>query len=42
MITVPLIHWQPIDNIPEDRKDGRDLLLWDTMGASVASWSGTG
>ena len=27
MITVPLIPWQPIAAMPEDRKDGRDLLL---------------
>lgn len=37
MITVPLINWQPITNIPEDRKDGRDMLLWDDA-ARVGVW----
>lgn len=37
MITVPLINWQPIANIPEDRKDGRDMLLW-TDKAYLGGW----
>ncbi len=32
MITAPLIDWQPIANMPDDRKDGRAILLWDDYG----------
>jgi hypothetical protein len=38
MITVPLINWQPITSIPEDRKDGRRLLLWANSKAYIAHW----
>ncbi|EJL23951.1 hypothetical protein [Novosphingobium sp. AP12] len=34
------IEWQPIDAMPKDRKDGRDMLLWEERGAATASWSG--
>lgn len=39
MITVPLINWQPIANMPEDRKDGRCMLLWDFNGPIIVRWS---
>ena len=36
------IDWQPINNIPKDRKDGRRVLLWTarehSTGAEVGSW----
>lgn len=38
MITVPNINWQPIANMPEDRKDGRRLLLWQDDEPFVAHW----
>jgi len=37
MITVPLIGWQPIEAMPLDRKDGRQMLLWDGNPA-IGSW----
>lgn len=27
MITAPLINWQPMSSMPDDRKDGRQMLL---------------
>ncbi len=36
------IEWRVIDKLPDDRKDGRDLLLWDDRGAVVASWANGG
>lgn len=36
------IEWHPIEQLPADRKDGRDLLLWDNRGAVVASWNDGG
>jgi hypothetical protein len=41
MITVPLINWQPIESMPEDRKDGRMVLLWDG-GPDIGSWNPSG
>ena len=35
MITIPLINWQPIANMPEDRKDGRSILITDGDGLHV-------
>lgn len=35
------VPWHPIDCLPEDRKDGRDVLLW--LGgdhAEICSWDG--
>lgn len=40
MITVPLINWQPMGAMPEDRKDGRLILLWELGRCNVASWNG--
>lgn len=33
--------WNPIEAVPEDRKDGRDVLLW-TAGRypALCSWDG--
>lgn len=39
MITVPLINWQPMGVMPEDRKDGRLILLWEHGRCNVASWN---
>lgn len=39
MITVPLINWQPIATMPDDRKDGRQMLLWDDGQAATARWN---
>ncbi|MBB4150738.1 hypothetical protein [Sphingobium scionense] len=41
MISVSLIPWQPMELLPEDRKDGRRLLLWNQLGTSVAAWDNT-
>jgi hypothetical protein len=38
MIAIPLINWQPIANMPEDRKDGRQMLLWVVDGAYIGAW----
>lgn len=37
MITMVAKIHQPIGGIPEDRKDGRDVLLWAGFPA-IASW----
>ena len=46
MIHVKGIDWQPIAAMPEDRKDGRQILLWSPARAAVGSWfshgNGTG
>lgn len=42
MITVPLINWQDMGAMPEDRKDGGQILLWNYAGANIAEWSGGG
>ncbi len=41
MIVAKSIPWEPIGAMPEDRKDGRDLLLWaaDISGAEIAAWN---
>jgi hypothetical protein len=41
MISVSLIPWQPMELLPEDRKDGRRILLWNQLGISVAAWDET-
>lgn len=43
MIHVKGIDWQPIANMPADRKDGRRMLLWatDVDLAEVAEWEGS-
>ncbi|MDO6414439.1 hypothetical protein Q4F19_08615 [Sphingomonas sp. BIUV-7] len=37
MITISLIHWHAIALMPDDRKDGRDMLLWNGD-AEVGAW----
>lgn len=39
MIAVPLINWQPIANIPGDRKDGRKMLLWADDDPWIGVWN---
>lgn len=41
MISVSLIPWQVMELLPEDRKDGRTMLLWNQLGVSVAAWDDT-
>ncbi|MDO6416242.1 hypothetical protein Q4F19_17785 [Sphingomonas sp. BIUV-7] len=41
MVTLPLIHWQAIAAMPDDRKDGRDMLLWNGD-AEVGAWFDNG
>lgn len=38
MIHVKGIDWQPIANIPHDRKDGRNVLLWTDTGPDIGTW----
>lgn len=38
MITIPLINWQPITSMPDDRKDGRPMLLWDDGRPIIGCW----
>lgn len=34
-----MIDWRPIEEIPDELKDGRQVLLWDgVFGAQVARW----
>lgn len=33
------IDWIPIADIPDDWKDGRDVLLWAPSGAEVGNWT---
>lgn len=35
------INWRPIATMPEDRKDGRDVLIWDQSRGEhdIAAWS---
>lgn len=42
MIVAKPIDWQPIANMPADRRDGRRLLLWNFGGPVVVSWSDAG
>lgn len=37
VVEVAPIAWRPICDIPDDRKDGRDMLLWLGYPA-IASW----
>lgn len=37
MIVVNSIAWQPIADMPDDRKDGRALLLWNE-GPRIGAW----
>lgn len=39
MIIAKLIDWQPIASLPEDRKDGRIMLLWADDQAVTARWN---
>lgn len=32
------IAWQPLAHMPDDRKDGRDLLVWSRGFPAIASW----
>ena len=32
------IDWQPIDELPSEFKDGRDVLIWVGDEANVALW----
>lgn len=35
------IPWQPIDDMPEDRKNGRNMLLWFGAGyPAICNWDG--
>jgi hypothetical protein len=34
-----MITWTPIAQLPDELKDGREVLLWTEFGASVCSWS---
>lgn len=37
----PAISWHPIEGLPGDRKDGRDVLIWTEGGYPVVcSWDG--
>ncbi len=38
MIVPRTIPWEPIAAMPDDRKDGRPMLVWTPSGAEVASW----
>lgn len=32
------IEWQPIAELPEELRDGREVLLWVGFGADVGVW----
>ena len=38
MITAKHIPWEPIGTLPEDRKDGRRLLLWEADLPVIGRW----
>lgn len=38
MITAKHIPWEPIATLPEDRKDGRRLLLWEIDLPAIGRW----
>lgn len=43
MIVAKLIDWQPMAAMPDDRKDGRLLLLWSAVGGTqLGYWGGDG
>lgn len=36
------IDWQPIAELPTDRKDGREMLLWqggEALGPDIGTWN---
>ncbi|WPZ05645.1 hypothetical protein [Pelagerythrobacter marinus] len=35
------IAWRSIEAVPDDRKDGRDVLLWVGSYPALCSWCGT-
>jgi hypothetical protein len=41
MITAKHITWEPIGAMPEDRKDGRQILLWEGEQAVAVRWVAT-
>lgn len=34
------IAWRPIEAVPDDRRDGRDVLLWVGSYPALCSWDG--
>jgi hypothetical protein len=32
------IEWMPISEIPDDLKNGQEILLWDSGGPVVGKW----
>ncbi len=38
MITAKHIPWEPIANLPENRKDGRRMLLWEGDVPVIGRW----
>ncbi|QEH82010.1 hypothetical protein EIK56_25235 [Sphingomonas sp. C8-2] len=39
MIVPRSITWRPIASMPEDRKDGRTMLLWSSDAAALGQWA---
>lgn len=39
MITAKHIPWEPIGTMPEDRKDGRRMLLWEGDQPVLGRWN---
>lgn len=35
-----MITWRPIAELPDELKDGREVLLWDEDGAETCIWHG--
>lgn len=33
-----MITWRPIAELPDELKDGRDVLLWEDGSAALANW----
>ena len=33
-----LSRWMPIQSMPADRRDGRQVILWENRRAVIASW----
>lgn len=38
MITAKYIPWEPIRALPDDRKDGRHMLLWEGDRPVIGRW----